>query len=309
MPDADIPPQSGNGGIKHIRFIINPVAGTRRKHHIPDRIERFLNQQRFSYDIIYTRGRGHATELAAAAAAEGVNIVAIAGGDGSVNEAATGLLDTQTALAILPLGSGNGLARHLGYSPWVKSTLQVINACHIIELDTGSVNDKPFFSLIGLGFDAYVAKLFDREKTRGLATYALASALALARFRPFAYVLETPARRLEGEAFMINCCNANQFGYNFRIAPMASVCDGQMDIVLTRAFPRWETPRLLYRLSTEAHLKSPHVHHFQASGLRIETPERIYLQVDGETQNKAREFNIRLDSGRLRVLANPSVHY
>jgi YegS/Rv2252/BmrU family lipid kinase len=305
---APTPPSGAPGFKRRIRFIINPVAGTRKKHNIPDRIRKHLDHRRYDYDIIYTQGRGHATELAAQAAAEGIEVVAIAGGDGSVNETATGLLDTQTALAILPLGSGNGLARHLGYSPWVTSTLHVINACHIIDMDVGRVNDKYFFSLIGIGFDAFVAKIFDREKTRGLATYALASTMGLMRFKPFDFALESPAKKLEGRAFMLNVCNANQYGYNFRIAPKASVNDGQFDVVLTRAFPRYKAPRLIYDLSVENHLSSVYVQSFQASTLRIFTQDRVYLQIDGETQPKAREFNIQLEAGRLKMLVNPATH-
>ena len=301
-------PLAVSGFKRKIRFIINPVAGTRKKHRIPDRIERHLNQHLYEYDITYTQGRGHATELAAQAAREGVDVVAIAGGDGSVNETAIGLLDTQTALAILPLGSGNGLARHLGYSPWVISTLQVINACHIVDMDVGKVNDKYFFSLIGIGFDAFVAKIFDREKTRGLATYALASAMGLMRFKDFEYELESPSKKLSGKAFMINVCNANQYGYNFRIAPQAIINDGQFDVVLTRDFPRWRAPKLIYDLSVENHLAEEYTHSFQASSIRIVTPERMYLQIDGETQHKAREFQINLEAGRLRVLVNPVTH-
>ncbi len=306
---VQVPDSAASPGLKkRIRFIINPVAGTRRKHRIPDKIEKHLDQYRYEYDIIYTQGRGHATELAAQAAQEGIDVVAIAGGDGSVNEAATGLLDSSTALAILPLGSGNGLARHLGYSPWVASTLQVINACHVVDLDIGLINEKYFFSLIGIGFDAYVAKLFNREKTRGLSTYALASLMGLSRFKPFEYELDSPAKKISGKAFMINVCNANQYGYNFRIAPQASVHDGQFDVVLTREFPLHKAPRLLYDLSTENHLKSPFVHKFEASTLRIETAERMYLQIDGETQHKAREFELQLQSGRLKALVNPVTH-
>jgi diacylglycerol kinase (ATP) len=306
MSSADLPL---SGALKRrIRFVINPVAGTRNKHRIPDKIARHLDRERYDYDIVYTRGRGHASELAAEAAAEGIDVLAIAGGDGSVNEAATGLLGHRTALAILPLGSGNGLARHLGYSPWVKSTLQVINAHHVVDLDVGRVNGEAFFSLVGIGFDAYVAKLFDREKTRGLFTYATAAAGALMRFHAFPYRLESAVRQLEGEAFMINVCNANQYGYDFRIAPDARVTDGHFDVVVTTRFPKWKAPRLVYDLATEAHLASRYTHRFQAPALTVELPERGYLQIDGEVRHKAQRFDFTLEPGALRVLVNPAAH-
>lgn len=298
-----------SGALKRrIRFVINPVAGTRRKHRIPDKIERMLDKERYDFDIVYTQGRGHATQLAAEAAAEGWDVLAIAGGDGSVNEAATGLLGTKTALAILPMGSGNGLARHLGYSPWVKSTFQVINTGVTADIDVGYVNDQAFFSLVGIGFDAFVAKLFDREKTRGLATYGLAAMAGLLRYDGIRFSLESPVRNLEEEAFMINVCNANQYGYDFRVAPDASVTDGYFDVVWTERFPKRHALKLVYDLATENHLASPFVHRFQTDSLVVQVPERAHLQVDGEPRKKAREFAFRMEAAALRVLVNPHTH-
>jgi diacylglycerol kinase (ATP) len=293
---------------RRIRFIINPVAGTSKKHRIPDKINRFLDHKQFDFDIIQTQERGHANQLAIQAAKEGIDVVAVAGGDGSVNEVASGLIDTETALAILPLGSGNGLARHLGYSLWVKSTLDVINQYHVVDMDMGTVNDKPFYSLIGLGFDAFVAKIFDRGKTRGLYTYGLASTSALFKWKPFPYRLETPNKVHEGEAFMINVCNSNQFGYNFKVAPDAEINDGQFNVVIVEPFPKWKAGKLFYDLSVENHLKSEYIRSFEASNIKISAPERAYLQIDGEPQSKSKQFDIKLFKGRLKVLRNPKKH-
>lgn len=305
-PNTDRP--SAGSLKRHIRFVINPVAGTRRKHRIPDRIGQHLDRRLYDYDIVYTQARGHARELAEQAVAEGVDVLAIAGGDGSVNEAASGLLGSDTALAILPLGSGNGLARHLGYSPWVKSTLQVINAGHMAELDVGLVNGIPFFSLVGIGFDAYVAKLFDKEKTRGLATYALASAMGLFRFHGFPFQLNSPVRNMEDTAFMLNVCNANQYGYNFRIAPEARLTDGHFDVVLTKDFPRWKAPKLVYDLALERHLEGPYTRRFQTDRLSVELPEPQLVQIDGEVYGTEQRFAFEVRPGMLKTLVNPQAH-
>jgi YegS/Rv2252/BmrU family lipid kinase len=298
-----------SGGLKrHIRFVINPIAGTRRKHHIPDKIGRHLDRRRYDYDIVYTQDRGHARELAEEAVAAGIDVLAIAGGDGSVNEAASGLLGSETALAILPLGSGNGLARHLGYSPWVKSTLDVINVGHEARLDVGMVNKKPFFSLVGIGFDAYVAHLFDKEKTRGLATYALASAMGLLRFKTFPFRLSSPVRNMEDQAFMLNVCNANQYGYNFRIAPDARLTDGHFDVVLTKAFPRWKAAKLVYDLALERHLEGRYTRRFQTDRLEVELDAPQLLQIDGEVHGTERLFQFSVRPQVLKALVNPQAH-
>ena len=149
---------------KNILFIVNPVAGVKRKDKIPPLINKYLDHNKFNYEVIYTESRGHATEIARQAVLDKFDVVAVAGGDGSVNEVATGLLGSETALAIIPSGSGNGLARHLGYSINIRSTLEIINEFQLKKIDVCKVNEAYFFSLIGIGFDAFVAKVFSKEE-------------------------------------------------------------------------------------------------------------------------------------------------
>jgi YegS/Rv2252/BmrU family lipid kinase len=290
---------------KRILFIINPVAGVKSKHTIPDKIGRFLDTTRFDYEIIYTQGRGHATELAAQAARDGFDIVSVAGGDGSVNEVATGLIGTQTALAIMPMGSGNGLARHLGYKTNPKSTLQIINAFEIVDIDVCKVNNRYFFSLIGLGFDAFVAKLFNREETRGFFTYAYTTLRSLNAYQPYEYTIDADGAQVSGRAFMINVCNSNQFGYNVKIAPEADLSDGLLNVIVMHEFPKWKAIFLFLRVVFGNHLKSRYFQRMKASSVSITAPGRAYLQIDGETVHKAKEFNVSLEHKKLRVLINP----
>lgn len=287
---------------KRILFIINPVAGVRRKDRIPRMIEKYLDHERFQYDIIYTERRGHATQLAAEAAANGVDVVAVAGGDGSVNEAASGLIGTNTCLAIIPSGSGNGLARHLGYSINLRSTLQIINAYNVGTIDVCKVNDMYFFSLIGLGFDAFAAKVFSREETRGFLTYAWSALKSVRVFEPFEFNAVMEDKTVQGKAFMINVCNSNQYGYNVKVAPYASLSDGYMDVVVLDNIPKWKVPLAVFQVFTGTHLNSKLFTIYKAAQVSIDAPQYVHLQVDGEAVQKDKSFNIVLEPHKLNVL-------
>ncbi len=287
---------------KKILFIVNPVAGVKRKDKIPRFINKYLDHAKFNYDVIYTESRGHATEIARKAVLDNFDIVAVAGGDGSVNEVARGLMGSDTALAIIPSGSGNGLARHLGYSINIQSTLEIINAYHVVKIDACKVNDFYFFSLIGIGFDAFVAKVFSREETRGFFTYFWSAIKSIASFEAFEYKLSSEENNYAGKALLINLCNSNQYGYNVKVAPQANLSDGLMDFVVVDNIPKWKVPLIVMQVFTQTHLYSKHVSTFKTKAITIEAKQYMYLQIDGETVPKDKIFKISIIPNALNVL-------
>jgi diacylglycerol kinase family enzyme len=130
---------------KSIIFIINPISGTQEKDVIPKLIEEHLDKTLFHHQEVFTEYAGHAAELAQHYANEGIDIVVAVGGDGTVNEVARALVHRETALAIIPCGSGNGLARHLCLPMSMKGSMRILNECCIRAFDYGVVNDQPFF--------------------------------------------------------------------------------------------------------------------------------------------------------------------
>ena len=152
---------------KKIRFIINPISGIGKKNQLPALIEQYLDHSIFDYEITITEYRKHAKAIAAQSAIDGFDIVCAVGGDGSVHEVGTALIGTETKLAILPTGSGNGLARHLKIPLNLIEAIQSINEQNASVMDTVLVNDKPFLGVGGYGFDALIAKKFDEYHTRG----------------------------------------------------------------------------------------------------------------------------------------------
>ena len=145
-----------------LTLIINPIAGTLSKRGLDSWLMPRLQDMGYDVSVQYTRYAGHATEIAREAAAAGHYAVLACGGDGTVNEVATGLVGTSTALGILPAGSGNGLARHIGIPVDIWRSLRVIAQNNIADCDYGEVNGRPFFCTFGLGFDAAVSHRFQK---------------------------------------------------------------------------------------------------------------------------------------------------
>lgn len=154
-----------------ILFIMNPKSGVGRKDSIPELIDKYIDKDLFDYQIANTEYAGHATELAQQATQDKIDIVAAIGGDGTVNEVGKALVNTDTAIGIIPTGSGNGLARHLAIPVNIKKSLQILNQACIHELDYGTINDIPFFCTCGMGFDAFISMKFAEAGKRGVITY------------------------------------------------------------------------------------------------------------------------------------------
>ena len=146
---------------------MNPISGSVKKNGIPKLIDKYIDKDRFEYNIMYTERAGHAETLARKSADSGSDIVVAVGGDGTINEVGRGLIGTDTALSILPCGSGNGLARHLSIPVNIRKSIEILNACEIHALDYCTINDHPFFCTCGMGFDAFISQKFAMSKKRG----------------------------------------------------------------------------------------------------------------------------------------------
>ena len=151
-----------------ILFLVNPKSGVSRKRRVPQMVEKYIDRARYDVSVCYTQYAGHAYELARDAAARGVDAVVAVGGDGTVNEVGRALVHTGTALGVIPCGSGNGFARHLGIPVGVKSAIEFINNAEPVNVDYGKINGHPFFCSCGVGFDAVVSSDFAKCKGRGV---------------------------------------------------------------------------------------------------------------------------------------------
>ena len=189
---------------KQALLVVNPRSGTRSKSGLEKLVGERLAPCGIAVEAVSTQRPGHAVELAAQAVASGFDMVISAGGDGTVNEIASVLAHTSVALGILPLGSGNGLARSLGIPQDVGEALRIIGQGHVIRSDRGIVNGKPFYCTFGVGFDAAVSEKFATEKRRGRITYVRNVINEFLKYRSQPYAISIDGKVVTEKAFLLD---------------------------------------------------------------------------------------------------------
>lgn len=289
-----------------IVFIVNPISGTRQrlKKQLPNAIKRYLDHEQFDYRIMYTEYPGHARDIAKEIVRDqSADVIAVAGGDGSVNEVVRVILHTDIKLGILPFGSGNGLARHLGFPMQTRKMIEILNHMVVRNMDVMRLGDEIAISNVGLGFDGHVAKLFERLDTRGFIGYAMGVIKGAIRFPGFDYTLHYNGQPISGKAFMLTACNSNQHGYNMKLAPQASLNDGLMDVYVIRDFPRWKLPWLVLLVVTNNHHQSRYFLHVKAKSIEVTTQQPVAMHVDGEPMDKVGRLNMEVLYKAIKVIA------
>lgn len=287
--------------VRKIAFIINPISGTNKKETLPELIQKTLDDKQFDIKIAFTEHRGHGTELAHEFVQKGYDIVAAVGGDGTVNEIARALIHSNTTLAIIPNGSGNGLARHLGIPISTQKALQQLNHSESIQVDYGMVNDKPFFCTCGTGFDAYVSMEFAKGRRRGVIKYIEKMITGYFHYKPQNCHLVGEGVDLKTKAFVMTFANAAQWGNNAYIAPQASVQDGKLDISIMSNFPIIAIPSLALQLFTKTIDKDFFVSTLRAKEVTLFRDEAGPFHYDGEPYQEGKEIKVKVVPDGLRV--------
>ena len=267
---------------KKIVFILNPISGTRKKALVPGLIEKYLSHSLYEYTIAETERAFHAHELAKGAAEAEADIVVAVGGDGTVNEVAGGLLYTKSALAVLPFGSGNGLARHMNIPIDTTEAIKLLNSPDYTTIDAAEANGKPFFCTAGLGFDAMIGRLFASTQTRGFASYIQMAAKEYFNFNPHQYVVKVEGKEIKGSFFVITMANAGQYGNNAYIAPEADISDGLIDLCMLKPFPHYQVLSLGWSLFNKTIHQSRYMKVIRTAQVEIDCPEAECMHLDGE---------------------------
>ena len=286
-------------------FLINPKSGVQNKRGLPKLIERELDKEKFDFSIMETKYVAHACELASKAAGQGVDIVVAVGGDGTVNEVARSLVGTKSALGIIPCGSGNGLARHLGIPIDVKKSIAFINVAEITDVDYGKINSQPFFCTCGIGFDALVSNSFAKGRQRGPLGYMHNMFMDWLKYKPEVYEIETETSSERHKAFLIACGNAAQYGNNAYIAPRASMRDGLLSVTILEPFSPLDVPLVLSDIFGSKINSNSHVKTLESRWIRIKRKNEGVIHFDGEPMNMPAELFIEIIPSGLNVLAAP----
>ena len=285
-------------------FVINLISGTSDKAAIPGLIDQYLDKTKFEYEIAITQYAGHASEIATKAKDDGVDVVVAVGGDGTVNEVARAIVHSNTALGIIPCGSGNGLARHLLLPLNVRKAIDVINRSEVRQLDYGIINDYPFFCTCGMGFDAFVSMKFAEAGKRGPITYVENVLREGLKYKPETYIIEDENGTLRYKAFLISCANASQYGNNAYIAPQASMSDGLMDVIIMEPFDVFEAPQISIEMFSKTLDKNSKIKTFRTRHLHIHRDKPGVIHYDGDPVMTGADIDIELKPKGINIIVN-----
>jgi len=288
---------------KHkICFIYNPISGVRKLKGFDDLIRQNIDLDRFDYVVRETVSPKDAMRLSSAAVQDNFDIVVAMGGDGTINEVVQGMGNSHLMLGIIPIGSGNGLARHLEIPLEPEKALKLINNLNIRTIDIASINGYPFASIAGLGFDARVANEYRKLKKRGFYGYSRVVMKEFFRYREREYTLTFNNQKITRRALLLSIANSNQFGYNTIIAPKAEPDDGLLDIVIMKKFPIGEIPRMIGLLFTGKIDQSSYIESFKATEIFIVRRRGKRVNIDGEAIKMGRELFIRIQPSAIKVI-------
>ena len=280
---------------KNVLFIINPKAGTRPKNHIPKKIKAYFDIDKFAFSIKMTTHKGHASRMAHEAT-DKYDLIVACGGDGTVNEVAKAVIGTSAVLGIIPLGSGNGLARELGLSMSIRKSLEIIQNGRIKMIDVGRVNDLYFINSFSLGLTNDIAITFDKLGIRGLLGYSISLCKHLFnnKFTELQIENEGVTQKLKVRTFDI--FNIAQFGYNFKFLPWVTPFDGQLHLLSFYQLNWFSAMGMLLKIKLGKTVLYKHSLRLAFDKITIRHSED-FAQIDGDC--------IRLEGSTLSVQCLP----
>lgn len=285
-----------------ILFIINPISGKDEKTNIDNIISDYIDKDKFEISFVFTEYGKHASSLAKHAVKDGYDIVVAVGGDGTVNEVASSLINTDVKFGIIPSGSGNGLARFLKLPLNVKKAVEIINCSNFTQIDTIKVNNYYCVNVAGVGFDAHISNLFANYGKRGLQSYVKLIIREFFKYKEKLYKILIDNRVGEKQAFVISFANSSQFGNDAHIAPLAEIDDGLIDICILRKFPAWKSLFMAVRLFTKSIHKSKYYQLIKTNELEIINSETLHAHIDGDPFTFNSNVKIKILAKSLNVI-------
>jgi YegS/Rv2252/BmrU family lipid kinase len=293
---------------KRIIYIINPISGTRTKKDLQGFIQKRTREQGISFHIFPSVASGDYSFLRPIILEERITDIVIAGGDGTVSQVVSSLMNERVNFGIIPCGSGNGLALAAKIPKQPGKALDIVFSGEALPIDGFYVNGQFACMLCGIGFDAKVAHEFANQPKRGLTTYASLVSKNFFSIVPYQFQVESNGTEFSTDAFFISIANSNQFGNNFTIAPQALLADGLLDIVIVKKAAK---PVLLYNLvkqifagkikKVESSLDDPIIY-FQAASINIRNTGNAPMHIDGDPVETPVELKIEVRKKCFRLI-------
>lgn len=289
-----------------ILIVVNPISGGKSKTRFIYMARRYFGQ---FYAVRWHFWKDPKQDIPGEIrreAEKGIyRCVIAAGGDGTVNQTAQGLTGTGIPMGIIPLGSGNGLARHLGYKVHVQQAMQTIHAGKTIVMDAARVNSEMFFCSSGTGFDAHIGHIFAGLGKRGPARYVQSVVKELRSYTPRDYRIHIDGDVFTRKAFLVTVANAGQYGNNAWIAPRASLQDGLLDVTVLHPFTVFHAPDLAVKLFRKRFDRNHKVETFRGREIMIEDLTKssdIPVHFDGEPAVMNGPLTFSITQGALSVI-------
>lgn len=291
--------------MRNILVVINPKAGKQRSVPVAELIGKLFQpncpvefmvwEQVERFDVIAERIRnGNFTDVIAA------------GGDGTVNRVGQELVNTSIRFGIVPLGSGNGLARSLDLSMNLQDCLKQLEQARTAAIDAGTVNGKWFFCTAGVGFDAHIGTLFANSVKRGLKSYVQIITREIFTYKAGDYEIRCNGQILKRKAFLITVANSGQYGNDFYIAPEASMTDGFFHVAIVKPFNPFKVVGLMWKiLSRKAHLAKS-IETIKADEIQLIRRDAAPVHLDGEPMIAPAEITFTIHKARLNVIVGKS---
>jgi YegS/Rv2252/BmrU family lipid kinase len=293
--------------LKRVVFIVNPIFGINRN---PTKIIQWIHEvwsnSGINYEILKTGHRRHGTELATNAVADKVDMVVAVGGDGTINEIGQGLLGTDTALGIIPAGSGNGFARNVNIPLNQKKAIAILLNPRFKKIDVGKINGFYFFNVAGAGLDAIISVRFDHSRTRGLLSYFVIALKTYFRYRPEPVDIHLEDRKFRRSPLLLSFANLPEFGGNATIAPNALPDDGLIDVCILNPIKIRKALVNLPKLFNGKIDELPEMEIYQVKKAVIKRPHGGPIHTDGDPHNDVNHhLTIEVLPGQLKVALPP----
>ena len=291
----------------NIIFIINPISGGKKKSDLPTLIDQFLDKEKYAPIYAFTEYVGHASELAEEAEKKNYDMIVAVGGDGTINEVASKLVHSNKTLAIIPFGSGNGLARFLNIPLSAKKAIALINTGETQIIDTAELNGRKFFNMAGMGFDAHLSSVFAGNKKRGLKSYVELGFKEITTYKAQPYHIEIDGKDYDNAAFAISIANSSQYGNNVYISPKSSLTDGYLDVCIIHPISLVKLPILAFQMITAKTHQSSLVKIIRGKHIKIKRNAADAVHLDGEPLKLGEELEIKIVPASLKIISNRSL--
>ena len=290
--------QFNKGGIL---FIINPISGKGKSVKAIRHIKQYCKKRQIKYSTYETKKPGDATLMSRKGSVYGYDAIVAVGGDGTINEVGKELIGSNVPLGIIPTGSGNGLARHMGIPINISRSLKLIFNGKQSLIDTGIIDGHPFLNAAGIGFDADVSEAFSKSAKRGLFNYMKIIFRLGLNFKSFKLKLIHDGATEDIETVMLSIANSSQYGGNAKIAPKADIADGKMDIGILSHIGILRSIWFAIKVMTGILRENRSYSMFQTKSLIIEGYKGLG-HIDGDPIHIKSDFQVEIRPKSLNII-------